>query len=201
MVQSPSWEASSSSQEILRILWNPKFSLPLSQQPVRSPFSELCKSSARPPSSFLQDDINVILPSRPRSSKWTISSDLFIKPCLHLFCPPIRATCSAHLILLDLHQPNFIWWKLRSIWWTVQIINILVTYSSPLACYLVPSYAQICATTPYSGIQPAHVLPPPRPPVWETKFQTHANNRQNYSSVYLIFMFLDFFEVSKWHWV
>ena len=100
--QSPAWEAdrSSASQDIPRILWNPKVHYRihkcpppvhiLSQlHPVHTPTSQL-KSIL-----ILSSHLRLGLPSG------LFPSGFPTKTMHTLLLPPIRATCPAHLILLD----------------------------------------------------------------------------------------------------
>ena len=103
MVQSPSWEANwfAASQEIPRISRNPKVHyrthkrLPLvsilgQSNPVHIPTSHLLE--IRP---------NIIHLSMPRSPQWSPSLRFPHQHPIHPLSSPIRATCPAHLILLD----------------------------------------------------------------------------------------------------
>ena len=96
MEQSLSWEANqfSASQEIPCILWNPK----VHHRIQMSPSPVLILSQLNPvhvlTSHFLNIPFNIILPSMPGSSKWSLS--LYTSPL------PICATCPTHLILLNL---------------------------------------------------------------------------------------------------
>ena len=73
-------------------------SLPHSQVPVTCPFPEPAESSPCP--HFLKIHLNIILPSLPGSSKWSLPLGFPTKSCVLL--SPISVTCSAHVILLDL---------------------------------------------------------------------------------------------------
>ena len=102
MVQSPSWEANwfAASQEIPRISRNPKVhyrthkrpppvSIPSQPIPVHIPTSHL-----------LEIQPNIIHPSTPTSPQWSPSLRFPHQDPTHPFSSPIRAICSAHLILL-----------------------------------------------------------------------------------------------------
>jgi hypothetical protein len=88
MEQSP-WETTScaATQEYPIILWNPKVHYNVHSSP-------LCKIH-----------FNIILPPTSLSSEWSLSfwpsHPYPVYICIHL-PPPNRATCSAHLILLNL---------------------------------------------------------------------------------------------------
>jgi len=52
---------------------DPDGSLPHSQEPPICPYSQSVQSSSCLPSHFLKINLNIILPSMPRSSKWSLS--------------------------------------------------------------------------------------------------------------------------------
>ena len=81
----------------------PKCSLPHSQQPVICLYLEPGQSIPFPPLTHIfKIHLNIILPSMPGSSTWFCPSG-FPTQTLHTsLLSPIRATCSAHLILLGM---------------------------------------------------------------------------------------------------
>ena len=103
MVQSPSWEANwfAASQEIPRFSRNPKVHYRTHKRPP--PVSILGQPSPVhiPTSNLLEIRPNIIHPSTPRSPQWSLSLRFPHQDPTHPLSLPIRATCPAHLILLD----------------------------------------------------------------------------------------------------
>jgi len=76
-------------------------SLPHSQVPATCPYPEPDQSSPRQPSHFLKIHLNIILPSKPGSSKWSLALRFPYQTPYRPLLSLIRSTCPANLILLD----------------------------------------------------------------------------------------------------
>ena len=103
MVQSPSWEANwfADSQEIPRISRNPKVHYRTHKRPPAVPILGQPNPVHIPTSHLLEIRPNIIHPSKPRSPQWSLSLRFPHQDPIHHLSSPIRATCPAHLILLD----------------------------------------------------------------------------------------------------
>jgi len=103
MVQSSSWEANlfAASQEIPRISRNPKVHYHTHKRPPPVSILRQPNPVHTPTSHLLEIHPNIIHPSTPRSPQWSHSLRFSQQDPIHLLSSPIRATCLAHLILLD----------------------------------------------------------------------------------------------------
>ena len=103
MVQNPSWEANwfAASQEIPYISRNPKVHYRTHKRPPRVSILGQPNPVHTPTSHLLEIRLNIILPSTPRSPQWSPSLRFPNQDPIHPLSSPIRATCPAHLILLD----------------------------------------------------------------------------------------------------
>ena len=115
MEQSPSWEANwlSASQEILRILWNPKVHYRIHKCPPTVPIQSQLDPVHNPTSDVLKIHINIMNPSMPDSSKWSLTlrfphqNLVYASPLPHTryiprpshslrFCPPKNIGCEVN---------------------------------------------------------------------------------------------------------
>ena len=134
-------------------------------QDVTGAFISLSTQLPSTPLSYLlKSHFNTIIPSTPRSSKWYLSDNFFHQITVYISSLPIRATCTAPLILLDFITQNRF---LRS----TDHEAFHFTQFSSVPCSCVPLRPNIF---------PRHSLAHAFPSTGETKFHTHIKQTKTY---------------------
>ena len=108
MQQSPSWKPNrfTSSQEIPRILWNPKFHHRIQKWPPTLPMLNQLEPAHSPTSHFLSIHFNIILPSTSGSSKLFYLSRLPLSKELFIFAESGSWTSNIQLPLAPAHADS-----------------------------------------------------------------------------------------------
>jgi len=119
MEQRPFWEANRflASQEIPRILWNPKVHYCTHKCPPPVPILSQIGPVRTPTSHFLKNHLNIFLPSMSGSSKWSLPQVSHPNP---LYASTLPHTC---YIPRPSHSRFY---HLNNIRWGVQIIRLLI---------------------------------------------------------------------------
>jgi hypothetical protein len=134
MEQSPSWEADShsASQEIPRLLWNPKVHYRVYNSPPFFPLLRQMNPVHDFPPYFRKIHSNIILPSTPRSSEWSPPFRFSDQNFVWTF-PYVLHAPQSHLPSFD--RPNMSW--------SVKVMRLLIMMSSPASRLFPPSYVHL----------------------------------------------------------
>jgi len=80
----------------------PEGSLPHSQASATCPYPEPARSNPYPHTQLPEDPFYIIIPTTPGSPQWSLSLRFSHQNPVQASPLPVRATCPAHLIFLDL---------------------------------------------------------------------------------------------------
>jgi hypothetical protein len=132
--ESPSTEGNSrfASQEILGLLCNPQFHYRVHNGIPLVPFLSQIYQFHTFPTYFSKLYSNIILPSTPTSSKWSLSfrfSDKYFVLCISRLSYACYVPRLFHVP--SFHYPN-------NILWSVQVMKLLIMQSSPASCHFLP---------------------------------------------------------------
>jgi len=119
---------------------------------------------------------NIILPSTPRSSEWSLSFGISDQ---NFVC--ISRLSRAYFIDRLSHPPRYC--QLNNIFWSVQVMKLLVMQSPPASCHFLPlrtKHSQLkhkdnfTYTSSWFSHAPSICVPPL---LWQTKFHTHTKQQ------------------------
>ena len=144
----------------------PEVSSPYSQVPATCPYPEPNPSSPHNPAHFLKIHLNIIPPSASGPPGGLFPSGLPTRTLRTPLPSPIRATCPAHLILLDFTTRTIFGKEYRSL--SYSLCNFL--HSPVTSSLLGPNYL---LNTLYSQTPSAYVPPS----MLVTKFHTHTEQQ------------------------
>jgi hypothetical protein len=111
MELSPSWEVANcaATQELPRVLWNTKFHYRVHKSPSLVPILSQINTIHTISSDLSKIHFNIVHPPTSSPSQLSLSFWVSHQYPIWFFFVPIRATCHAHLILLDLVILIMLW--------------------------------------------------------------------------------------------